>query len=298
MSNDAKRMTRCRSTMIQQTGVHIDDFDKRNENKLHEVHDYAFEIFENMRHREANFKINKDYMTLVQTDISEKMRCILVDWLVKVQDNFGFTHETLYFAVKLIDLYLSKISVSVMNLQLIGITCLWIASKFEETKIPCSDDILYICNGAYTKQQLINTEMSILLELDYDINVPTPYRFLRRFAKCGKTSMETLTLARYLLELSLHQIKFVSKSASKLAAASLLLALKLQNKKQEWTPSLEFYTCYNKSELTDSAAQLLQMINNTKLLEQCDATQKKYAHKLFYKVSERHFDISEESLSS
>ena len=155
-----------------------------------------------------------------------------------------------------------------------------------------------MCDGAYTKQQLINTEKSILLELDHDINVPTPYRFLRRFAKCGKTSMETLTLARYLLELSLHQIKLVGKSASKLAAASLLLALKMQNKRQEWTPSLEFYTCYKESELTDSAVQLLHMINNTKLLEQCDATQKKYSHKLFYKVSERNFDISEESLSS
>ena len=45
-----------------------------------------------------------------QADITEGMRAILVDWLVEVQESFELNHETLYTAVKLMDLYLSKVS--------------------------------------------------------------------------------------------------------------------------------------------------------------------------------------------
>ena len=44
-----------------------------------------------------------------KADITEGMRAILVDWLVEVQESFELNHETLYTAVKLMDLYLSKV---------------------------------------------------------------------------------------------------------------------------------------------------------------------------------------------
>lgn len=59
------------------------------------------------------------------------MRTILVDWLIEVQENFELFHETLYLGVKLVDLYLSKKEVAREYLQLVGATCLLIASKFE-----------------------------------------------------------------------------------------------------------------------------------------------------------------------
>lgn len=45
------------------------------------------------------------------------------------------------------------------------------------------DDFLYICDDAYKREELIAMEMSILSTLKFDINIPIPYRFLRRFAK-------------------------------------------------------------------------------------------------------------------
>ena len=59
------------------------------------------------------------------------MRAILVDWLVEVQENFELNHETLYLAVKMVDLYLSKKLITREKLQLIGATALFIASKFD-----------------------------------------------------------------------------------------------------------------------------------------------------------------------
>lgn len=59
------------------------------------------------------------------------MRTILVDWLIEVQENFELFHETLYLGVKLVDLYLARKEVKREYLQLVGATCMLIASKFE-----------------------------------------------------------------------------------------------------------------------------------------------------------------------
>lgn len=71
----------------------------------------------------------------IQKDINPTMRTILVDWLIEVQENFELFHETLYLGVRLVDMYLSKKEVLRENLQLVGATCLLIASKFEVSLI-------------------------------------------------------------------------------------------------------------------------------------------------------------------
>ena len=66
-----------------------------------------------------------------QTELTCDMRAVLVDWLVEVQESFELNHETLYSAVRLVDLYLSHTTVSKENLQLVGTTAMLISSKFE-----------------------------------------------------------------------------------------------------------------------------------------------------------------------
>lgn len=53
----------------------------------------------------------------------------------------------------------------------------------QERSPPCVDDFLYICDDAYKREELISMEASILQALSFDINIPIPYRFLRRYAK-------------------------------------------------------------------------------------------------------------------
>src|SRR6218665_804065 len=71
-----------------------------------------------------------DYMP-VQREVTANMRAILIDWMSEVQQNFELNHETLYLAVKLIDIYLQKTNVAKDQLQLLGATALSISSKFE-----------------------------------------------------------------------------------------------------------------------------------------------------------------------
>lgn len=48
-------------------------------------------------------------MSTVQTEVTPHMRSVLVDWLVEVQESFELNHETLYTAVKMLDIYLSQV---------------------------------------------------------------------------------------------------------------------------------------------------------------------------------------------
>lgn len=57
----------------------------------------------------------------------------------------------------------------------------------QEHSPPCVDDFLYICDDAYKREELISMEESILQTLSFDINIPIPYRFLRRYAKVCMT---------------------------------------------------------------------------------------------------------------
>lgn len=84
-----------------------------------------------------------------QQDINEKMRSILIDWLVEVHLKFKLLPETLFLTVNIIDRYLAKEQVVRSKLQLVGVTSMLIASKYEEIYAPEVRDFEYITDKAY-----------------------------------------------------------------------------------------------------------------------------------------------------
>ncbi|XP_049684125.1 G2/mitotic-specific cyclin-B3 isoform X3 [Accipiter gentilis] len=259
----------------------VEDIDKEQLGDPYANAEYAKEIFEYMREREEKFML-PDYMAK-QPDISGDMRAILVDWMVEVQENFELNHETLYLAVKLVDHYLVEVVSMRDKLQLIGSTAILIASKFEERCPPCVDDFLYICDDAYKREELIAMEMSILSTLKFDINIPIPYRFLRRFAKCARATMETLTLARFLCEMTLQEYDYARESPSKLAASCLLLALTMKNL-GGWTPTLEYYSGYRSQDL-HPLVKRLNFLLTYQPHDKLKAVRTKYSHRVFFEVA-------------
>ncbi|XP_007247116.3 G2/mitotic-specific cyclin-B3 [Astyanax mexicanus] len=258
--------------------------------------EYAKDIFDYLQKREEHFVLT-DYLHK-QPDLNAEMRGILVDWMVEVQENFELNHETLYLAVKLIDHYLSVTEIVRESLQLIGSTAMLIAAKFEERCPPSIEDFLYVCDDAYKRQEFLVTERNILQGLNFDINIPVPYRFLRRYAKVAHASMETLTLARYVCELSLLELELVPERASRLASACLLLAL-ITKGLGGWTPALRYHSGYTLSDLGPLVRRLYAMLaspSDCKL----KAVETKYSHKVFFEVAKIplvHIETLEEVLS-
>lgn len=78
---------------------------------------------------------NPNYMES-QKELAWKMRGILTDWLIQVHVRFRLLPETLFLCVNIIDRFLSARVVSLAKLQLVGVTCMFIAAKFEEIRSP------------------------------------------------------------------------------------------------------------------------------------------------------------------
>ncbi|XP_008318838.1 G2/mitotic-specific cyclin-B3 [Cynoglossus semilaevis] len=257
------------------------DIDSENSDDIFMCPEYAKDIFDYLKRREEKFVLD-NYMHK-QPTLSTEMRAILVDWLVEVQENFELYHETLYLAVKLTDQYLSQTVIQREMLQLLGSTCMLIASKLEERSPPCVDDFLYICDDAYKKEELITMECNILQTLSFDINIPIPYRFLRRYAKCVNAGMDTLTLARFYCELSLLDMDLVTERGSALASACLLMAL-LSKDLGGWSPILQFHSGYQLSDLAPVVRKLYITLSAPPD-EKLKAVRNKYSHKVFFEVA-------------
>ena len=185
------------------------------------------EIYEFMKKSESDTLPQYGYMEKVQSDINEKMRSILVDWLVEVHLKFKLVPESLYLTVNLIDRFLEKEQVSRQKLQLVGVTAMLIACKYEEIYPPIVKDFVYITDNAYSKEEILQMEKKMLTLLDFNIQITSSFRFLERFAKIAKADNLIFNLSRYLIELSLVNYRMLRFSASNLAASSLYLSLKM-----------------------------------------------------------------------
>jgi hypothetical protein len=89
-----------------------------------------------------------------QRDINENMRTILVDWLNEVTQEYRLTTQTLHLAVNYTDRFLNQMNVERGKLQLVGVTALFLAAKFEEIFPPSVQDFVYITDNTYTRDQV------------------------------------------------------------------------------------------------------------------------------------------------
>ena len=213
------------------------------------VAEYGEEIFEYMRQLEVRtitalvwsvtnyflqerMKPNASYMDH-QAEIQWSMRSVLMDWLVQVHNRFTLLPETLFLAVNYVDRFLSCKVVSLGKLQLVGATALFVAAKYEEINCPSVQEIVYMVDGAYTVDEILKAERFMLSMLHFELGWPGPMSFLRRISKADDYDLETRTLAKYFLEITVMDERFVGCAPSFLAAGAHSLA-RFMLKKGEW----------------------------------------------------------------
>jgi len=244
---------------------------------------YAHENFIYHRSREDQF-LAQPY-TDKQREVTATYRSLLVDWMVEVQESFELNHETLYLAVKIVDHYLAKTDeiVGRANLQLLGCTAILIACKLDERIPPSLDDFVYICDDAYKKDEIKTMEVKVLTCLNFNLNMPLSYSFLRRFARSIDLTMRELTLARYILETSLLDYTLIGTPDSLLAAGSLLLALDMLGIK--WNDTLVYYTGYERRNLISVRSHLASLIQSVQKNRQTRTIFSKYSHEVFHQVA-------------
>ena len=171
--------------------------------------EYQEEIIPYLISLENEKRINPNYMSK-QNDINEKMRMILIDWLIEVHLKFKLLPETLFLTINFIDRYLQNNQTPRDKLQLIAVSSLLIACKYEEIYPPEISSFVYITDNAYTKEEILNYEIKILGDLEYDITYPTSLRFLEILLIKLNLSKDNIFINKmmYLIELCFSKLYF------------------------------------------------------------------------------------------
>jgi len=187
------------------------------------------------------------------------MRAILVDWLVEVHLKFKLMPETLYLTVNVIDRYLAKKQVTRKNLQLVGVTAMLIASKYEEIWAPEVRDFVYISDRAYTREQILQMEKMMLNDLAFHLTVPTVWPFMNRFLKACGSDRQTGMVAGYLVELALVDYQMVKYKPSQLACAAVYAAnAALGHERMPY--AMERHSGFSESDIKDCARDLVRLM--------------------------------------
>ncbi|KAK6912123.1 Cyclin, C-terminal domain, partial [Dillenia turbinata] len=231
---------------------------------------YAADIYGYLRVAELTGRPSSSFMEKVQRDITQSMRAILIDWLVEVSEEYKLVPDTLYLTVHLIDLFLSENYIERQRLQLVGITCMLIASKYEEICAPRVEDFCFITDSTYTREEVLKMESRVLNYFNFHISVPTSKTFLRRFLRAAQAlykvpSLELEYLANYLTELTLVDYAFLKFPPSMVAASAVFLARwSLDQSSHPWNTTLQYYTMYKASDLKTTVLALQDLQLNTK----------------------------------
>ena len=216
------------------------------------------------------------------------IRANLINWLVETDNRLGLSSRTgcntLYLAVSLIDRYLSKTKVQKEQLELIAITCFWIASKYENNtgRHPQVRHLLPMCNGAWDGNDIVAMEQNILETLQYRVAAPTAREFLDRYLKAANASAEMTDMAYYLLDGSLQSYDLLEILPSQVAAAIVLISRNVSGL-YPWSPTLLKYTEYSEGDAVTIAHAVLGARTSESFV--VDAINEKYAGYQFRKAS-------------
>ena len=227
-----------------------------------------------------------------QKEINEQMRSILIDWIIDVHYKFGFTDETLFMTVLIIDRYLTVKQITRAKLQLLGITALMIACKHEEIDLPKVDDFIYITDNAYVKEEVLKMENDVLKELNFDLLYPSQIKFFEYLSINFGFDKKKHMMGKYLMESFLIDIKCTKYKPSIISSACCYIVMKFfKMKNYQESYDKKFYSLiinddskFTEHDIKECAKDIclfVDNINKTKFL----ACQKKYAKPEQEKVS-------------
>uniref|UniRef100_A0A3Q0RGR3 Cyclin E1 n=1 Tax=Amphilophus citrinellus TaxID=61819 RepID=A0A3Q0RGR3_AMPCI len=165
--------------------------------------------------------------------LEPKMRAILLDWLMEVSEVYKLHRETYHLAQDYFDRFMAtQKNVLKSMLQLIGITCLFIAAKVEEMYPPKVHQFAYVTDEACTEDQILTMEIIIMKELKWSLSPQTPVSWLNVYMQVAyledtaqllipRYPQPTFTQIAELLDLCMLDVRCLEFSNGVLAAAAL-----------------------------------------------------------------------------
>lgn len=169
--------------------------------------------------------------------VTEFMRAKMVDWMVEVLSAFSLSTRTLFLSVRIMDKFFkqSQTTLFTSDLHLIGVVCMFVASKFEDIK-PLKMNQVYdkVGHRRLSVAQIHTAERVLLTTLDYQVSLPTLLDFLEE-ALIPETK-EIKARAMALAEVVLLSAE-ISAMPAETVAESLLMYVKYEGSERERLPT-------------------------------------------------------------
>ncbi|XP_041961726.1 G1/S-specific cyclin-E2 isoform X1 [Alosa sapidissima] len=141
------------------------------------------DVWIKMLNKELKYTHDKSLMER-HPNLQPKMRAILLDWLMEVSEAYSLHRETFYLAQDFFDRFmLTQSEVAKNQLQLIGITALFIASKLEEIYPPKLHEFAYVTDGACEEEEILGMELIMLKALKWELCPETVVSWLKLYAQ-------------------------------------------------------------------------------------------------------------------
>lgn len=223
--------------------------------------EFIEDIFGHLRANEMRYAASPSYMDR-QTDINSTMRTVLIDWIIDAHHKFQLLPETFYLTVNLIDRFLDVKHTSRSKLQLIGVTALMLSSKYEEIFSPELSEFVKIGAGAYTSDEVLKMEKFMLACLNFNLTVPTPFVFLKRYLQFAEAPVKLQFVTNYLAELSQLEYKMLKYQPSLIACSCIYLANQLLGEASDecWNEEMQQITGYDEVALVNCAKNLARLL--------------------------------------
>ncbi|CAL8304078.1 unnamed protein product [Merluccius merluccius] len=188
--------------------------------------------------------------------IKDTMRYILVDWLVEVTTMKALSSLTLQVTVGCVDRYLALRSVPKARLQLLGIACMVVCTRYTSKDILTIREAVWLTDNTYKYEDLVRMMGEVIAVLEGKIRTPMLLDYGEVLLYLLPLEWRTIHLFKYICELSLLHSTFAKPPPAKLACAVLLLSRALHHYAPVWPRQLAEYTGFSKQDLTSYALQL------------------------------------------
>ncbi|XP_025772504.1 cyclin-F [Puma concolor] len=190
--------------------------------------------------------------------LQEGHRYILIDWLVEVATMKDFTSLCLHLTVECVDRYLRRRLVPRYRLQLLGIACMVICTRFISREILTIREAVWLTDNTYKYEDLVRMMGEIISALEGRIRVPTVVDYKDVLLTLVPEAPRTQHLCGFLCELSLLHTSLAAYAPACLAAAALLLARLTHGQTQPWTTRLWDITGFSCEDLIPCVLSLHQ----------------------------------------
>uniref|UniRef100_A0A8C9V2N5 Cyclin-F n=1 Tax=Scleropages formosus TaxID=113540 RepID=A0A8C9V2N5_SCLFO len=185
---------------------------------------------------------------LLRNEINDTMRYILVDWLVEVTTMKGFSSLVLHVTVHCVNRYLMIHSVPKARLQLLGIACMVICTRYISKEILTIREAVWLTDNTYKYEDLVRMMGEVISALEGKMRTPTLLDYGDILLSLLPLDGRSAHLFSYICELSLLYTTLSLLPPSCLACAALLLTRAMHNS-PVWPSQLAEYTGFSEREL-------------------------------------------------